>query len=239
MLCKGGRSLEISVSISIAPGRLSKYTKIVRICPRYIMVNQLHNPIVSAQRRYPWLYASVPQYIMQRLWQDNSATHHNLALDHSAQSAVSTKWRFVDVTPSEAHHLREGVINEYELLFGRPTPISSQTCTLETQTTAHREASFVANINPNECRPFHLPDTRIDRLLRLDIGPSWHLSPSFSADITGQVVLPMSGARDLRLLPHVNSRGSAYYSVVFPPPSNEVDWNGELVRCCYSNSFAR
>ena len=177
------------------------------------------------------IYAVFLNISCKRLWQDNSARHHNLALDHSTQSAVSKKWRFADAEPSA------GVINEYESLFGMPTPILSQACTLEPQTTAHREASFIANINPNECRPFHLPDTRIDRLLRLDIGPSWYLSPSFSADITGQVVLPMSGARDLRLLPHVNSRGSAYYSVVFPPPSKEVDWNGDLVRCC-SNSFA-
>lgn len=179
------------MSISIAPGRLSKYTKIVRICPRYIMVNQLHNPIVSAQRDTHAHGSVFLNISCKRLWQDNSVTHHNLALDHSAQSTASTKWRFVDAAPSE------GVINEYELLFGMPTPISSQACTLEPQTTAHHEASFVANINPDECRPFHLPDTRIDRLLRLDIGPSWYLSPSFSADITGQVVLPMSGARDL------------------------------------------
>lgn len=48
MLCKDGRGLEVNVSISIAPGRLSNYTKIVRICPRYIVVNQLPRTIVSA-----------------------------------------------------------------------------------------------------------------------------------------------------------------------------------------------
>lgn len=47
MHCKDGRGLEVSVSISIAPGRLSNYTKIVRICPRYIVVNQLPTAIVS------------------------------------------------------------------------------------------------------------------------------------------------------------------------------------------------
>lgn len=46
MHCKNGRGLEVSVSVGIAPGRLSNYTKIVRICPRYVIVNQLSRPIV-------------------------------------------------------------------------------------------------------------------------------------------------------------------------------------------------
>lgn len=46
MHCKNGRGLEVSVSVSIAPGRLSNYTKIVRICPRYVIVNQLSRPVV-------------------------------------------------------------------------------------------------------------------------------------------------------------------------------------------------
>ena len=40
MHCKDGRRLEVSISVSIAPGRLSNYTKIVRICPRYVVYNQ-------------------------------------------------------------------------------------------------------------------------------------------------------------------------------------------------------
>jgi hypothetical protein len=47
MHCKDGRGLEVSVSVSVAPGRLGSFTKIVRICPRYIVVNQLPFPIVS------------------------------------------------------------------------------------------------------------------------------------------------------------------------------------------------
>jgi hypothetical protein len=47
MHCKDGRGLEVSASVSVAPGRLGSFTKIVRICPRYIVVNQLPFPIVS------------------------------------------------------------------------------------------------------------------------------------------------------------------------------------------------
>ena len=47
MHCKDGRGLEVSVSVSVAPGRLGSFTKIVRICPRYVVVNQLPFPIVS------------------------------------------------------------------------------------------------------------------------------------------------------------------------------------------------
>ena len=47
MHCKDGRGLEVSVSVSVAPGRLGSFTKIVRFCPRYIVVNQLPFPIVS------------------------------------------------------------------------------------------------------------------------------------------------------------------------------------------------
>jgi hypothetical protein len=53
--CGDGRALEISVSITVPLGNLSSYTKIVRLCPRYVLVNMLERPI--------------------RLWQDSSTLH--------------------------------------------------------------------------------------------------------------------------------------------------------------------
>ena len=206
MHCKDGRKLEASVSISIAPGRLSNYTKIVRICPRYIVVNQLPRPI--------------------RLWQDNSIHHPNLAVEHSSKStSESEKWVFSN-TP---HETPGGIINQYELLFGSPTVIdcSEEASDMDARTTAHRDACFIATVHPSELVAFHLPDTRLERLLRVDYGPSWYLSPSFAADIPGEYVLAMSPSRDLRMLPHVTSRGAPVYSVTFPPPNNNV-WSGEL-----------
>lgn len=50
-----GRALEISVSITVPPGNLSSYTKVVRLCPKYILINKLERPI--------------------RLWQDSSTLH--------------------------------------------------------------------------------------------------------------------------------------------------------------------
>ena len=44
-----GRSLEASLSISVAPGRLGQYTKIVRFSPRYVIVNMLPYPITLRQ----------------------------------------------------------------------------------------------------------------------------------------------------------------------------------------------
>ena len=41
MHCRDRRSLEVSVSIGVAPGRLAQYTKIIRFSPRYVLVNQL------------------------------------------------------------------------------------------------------------------------------------------------------------------------------------------------------
>ena len=206
MHCKDGRKLEASVSISIAPGRLSKYTKIVRICPRYIVVNQLHRPI--------------------RLWQDNSVEHPNLAIEHteySSKHSESVKWIF----STSYHERRTDIINQYELLFGSPTVIEESD--MDDQTTAHRDACYIATVQPSDLVAFHLPDTRLERLLRVDYGSSWYLSPSFSADVPGEYVLAMSQARDLRMLPHVTSRGAPFYSVTFPPPNQEdTVWGGEL-----------
>ena len=53
--CVDGRALEISVSITVPMGNLSSYTKIVRLRPRYVLVNKLERPI--------------------RLWQDSSILH--------------------------------------------------------------------------------------------------------------------------------------------------------------------
>ena len=202
MHCKDGRGLEVSVSISVAPGRLSNYTKIVRICPRYVVVNQLPRPV--------------------RLWQDNSILHPNLAVEHSRKDEdESQKWTF----SSQARP--DGVINQYELLFGSPTVIARDEARgMNAQTTAHHDACYIATVGQSELVAFHLPDTRLERLLRVDFGPSWYLSPSFAADITGECVLSMSHARDLRMLPHVSSRGAPFYTVTLPPTNN--DWGGEL-----------
>lgn len=209
MHCKDGRKLEASVSISIAPGRLSNYTKIVRICPRYVVVNQLPRPI--------------------RLWQDNSISHPNLAVEHSSKNTNETqgenKWVFTDSTEAV-----NGIINQYELLFGKPTAIyrSSKDIAMDDQTTAHHDACYIATVNPSQLVAFHLPDTRLERLLRVDYGPSWYLSPSFAADVPGEHVLAMSQAKDLQMLPHVSSRGAPFYSVTFPPSHEDNVWNGEL-----------
>eukprot|EP00986_Skeletonema_menzelii_P013164 scaffold7491_cov142-Skeletonema_menzelii.AAC.15 len=198
MLCKDGRGLEVMVSISVAPGRLSSYTKLVRICPRYVVVNQL------------------PQSI--RLWQDNSLLHSNQVTESSDVPFESRKWIFVDGS-------EKGVINQYEPLFGAPTMIDS-TDEMGLQSNAHHSARYIATIRPSELIAFHLPDTRLERLLRVEVGSGWNLSSSFPSDTPGQHVLSMDRARDIQALPHVSTRAAPYYNVVLPPPDG--GWNGEL-----------
>ena len=41
MHTKDRRSLEVSVGISLAPGHLARFTKIIRFSPRYVLINQL------------------------------------------------------------------------------------------------------------------------------------------------------------------------------------------------------
>lgn len=199
MLCKDGRGLEVMVSISVAPGRLSNYTKIVRICPRYVVMNQL------------------PQSI--RLWQDNSLLHPNQVAESSDVPFESRKWIFVD-------DCEEGVVNQYEPLFGAPTMIDSSE-ERELQTNAHHSACYIATIRPSELIAFHLPDTRLERLLRVDLGSGWNLSSSFPSDTPGQHVLSLERARDIQTLPHVSTRAAPYFNVVLPPPP-DGEWNGEL-----------
>lgn len=200
MLCKDGRGLEVSVSISVAPGRLSNYTKIVRICPRYVVVNQLPQPI--------------------RLWQDNSLLHPNQVAERSDVSFESRKWIFVD-------GCEQGVINQYEPLFGAPTVIdSSEERGILAETTAHHSACYISTIRPSELTAFHLPDTRLERLLRVELGSGWNLSSSFPADTLGQHVLSLDRARDIQTLPHASTRAAPFFNVVLPPADGK--WNGEL-----------
>ena len=199
MHCRDGRRLEVSISVGIAPGRLSDYTKIVRICPRYVIVNQLSRPI--------------------RIWQDNSILHPNQPVDQSLKVNQSQKW-----TLSHSNN-NASRFDEYKQLFGEKLVIHVGSASMS-DTTACGDACYVATIYPSEVISFHLPDTRIDRLLRIEYGSSWNLSPSIPADVTGEYHFSITRAMDLRLLNHVSSRAAPVYTVTIPSPDRE--WDGEL-----------
>lgn len=205
MHCKDRRVLELSVTISVAPGFLSGYTKIIRFTPRYILVNRLSQPI--------------------RIWQDSSLLHSVLE-DRATQSTTRKdvpNWHFR--TQSEQRLDKE---NKYEILFGRPAVVEETILEgAPLGTTAHKLALYIATVGQDELVPFHLPDTRGDRQFRIDLGGSWNLSPSFDADVTGEHTLRVRKALDLRLLRHVNTRASPHYKVAFPPEDGS-DWAGEL-----------
>lgn len=115
--------------------------------------------------------------------------------------------------------------HQYKSLFGEKITIDSD-CNALTETTAHPDACYICTIHPSELIAFHLPDTRVDRLLRLEYGSSWNLSSSIPADVTGEYHITMTRALDLRMLPQVSTRAAPVYTITIPDPDKE--WNGEL-----------
>ena len=98
---------------------------------------------------------------------------------------------------------------------------------------AHVGALFIATAAPSDIIPFHLPDTRADRQLRIDFGTShWNLTSSFPADVAQEYQLKVTRAIDLRLLKHVSTRASPQYKVELPPRAAQgklrSPWDGEL-----------
>lgn len=196
----------------MAPGFLSGYTKIVRLLPRYVLVNQLEFPV--------------------RLWQDSSVFRplaENTAssrLDELVRGTDSRNWRFRK--EEEQHH---EVINSYESLWGRVKNIEERdSVRMPEGTTAHRAASYITTAGSSDFVPFHLPDSRGERQLRIGFGGSWNLTASFASDFPGDHSLTVTKAVDLRFVKHVSTRASPQYRVVLPPTetSGEEEWDGEL-----------
>ena len=147
MHCSQGRLLEVSVNVGVAPGNLSQYTKIVRFCPCYVLVNQLSRPI--------------------RLWQ-NSSLLLNSNEGRSAEEKLSehnSNW-----VENKSHVI--GTIYQYEYLFGgTPTIDHRQKTNMPAGSTASPSALYITTAGKSEIIPFHLPNTRADRQFRIDFGP--------------------------------------------------------------------
>jgi hypothetical protein len=206
MHCKDGRALEISVTLGVAPSFLSGYTKLVRFAPRFVLVNHLERPI--------------------RIWQDSSLLHA-MYEDRSAPGSElkGSKWHF------KSEDDLSDVVNQYDNLFGRSAVLLEDSGVGMTGgATAHKAALYIATAGKSDILPFHLPDTRSDRQLRIDLGGSWNLTSSFSADATGEYTFKITRAIDLRMLSHVTTRASPLYKVVLPPEHGDDSdpWDGEL-----------
>jgi C2 domain len=208
MNCKDFRALETVVVTQTAPGYLSGYTKIVRFLPRYVVVNNLPHGV--------------------RLWQHNSifrpASSESTSIGTAAESA-SKLWRFHPANKSSG----KNKVNQYEVLWGREAILSQDEDVdkMPAGTTAHHAAYYVATVLPSTWRPFNIPDSRGDRLLRIDLGGLWNLTASISADVPGEHTLRISSAIDLRLFKHASTRASPHYDVRLPP-SGESVFAGEL-----------
>lgn len=164
MHCKDGRALEVSVLVSMAPGFLSGYTKVVRFLPRYILVNQLPYPV--------------------RIWQDSSVFRPVSADQTESLIAKKLNWRFRTEKEAKRRCLKK--INQYEELWGRTVTLDERDAEqIMTGTNAHVSALYITTISPFEVVPFILPDTRGDRQIRIDPGEPINLSSSFAADIPG------------------------------------------------------
>jgi hypothetical protein len=207
MQCAEGRSLELIVVVQTAPGILSRYTKIVRILPRYIAVNHLPYPI--------------------RLWQDNSSFRPPTAdAISSSENTGSAKWKLS--APKGAKNDSKKV-NQYENLWGREVNISIDEMGghVPNGTSARESALYIATLSSSAWRPFNVPDSRGDRQIRVGLGAAWNLSSSISADIPGENTLRISRSTDIRLLKHVSTRTSPQYTLTLPEPG-ESSFDNEL-----------
>lgn len=206
MNCKDGRSLELSMVPQTAPGYLSKFTKIVRFLPRYVIVNNLPFPV--------------------RIWQDSSIFQPATGADivDDSTNRKSRRWRIT----SKRSKKDKGKINQYEALWGREVDIMAEEVgfTFPDGTTAPISASFVKSVPPSSWKPFNLPDSCGDRQLRIGIGGPHNISASISADVPGEHTLRLTRAVDLRLLKHVSTRASPQYTITLPP--RRGDFSGEL-----------
>ena len=192
MHCKDGRALEITAVVNVAPGLLSGYTKIVRFLPRYVIVSDLPYPV--------------------RLWQDSSIFRPSLADNSAATPSKERKWRI-----TRGQHRRSArKVNQYESLFGRETTLDERSVVnIPSGTRAHPSALYVTTIGQKEVIPFNLPDSRGERQLRLGLGGQWNLTASISADVPGEHTLKVSRAVDLKIIPHISTRASPEYEIVY------------------------
>ena len=205
MHCVDGRHLEIVLGTRVAPGRLSHYTKIVRLSPKYVLVNQLYRPI--------------------RLWQDSSLVHPSRTLDDFTTDSKGThKW---ESSKGET----EDSLRKYDCLFKDVAQLDYRRGTkMRSGTVADRSARYITTVGKGEMISFHLPDTKFDRELRIDIGRQYNLSASFPCDITSEHTLKMVPVVDLRILKYVNNRAAARYNITLPPEdeTDQSNWDGEL-----------
>jgi len=210
MHCLDGRQLEIALTSRVAPGKLAAYTKIVRLSPKYVLVNQLARPI--------------------RLWQDSSLMHPTRTVDglKTGNNREPPKW----TEKSKENHSKDDT-RKYDFLFGDTALLDYRSGTkMRPGTAADKSALYIITAGKGEMIPFHLPDTKFDRELRIDFGRRFNLTASFHADIISDHIFKISPVVDLRLLKHVDNRASSRFTVQLPPQDeseeNFGEWDGEL-----------
>ncbi|GKY92544.1 hypothetical protein MPSEU_000224700 [Mayamaea pseudoterrestris] len=229
MHCRDGRMIELTMVVSVAPGMLSGYTKIVRFLPRYLVVNALPSAI--------------------RLWQDSSIFRPSAA-DTSVDVAMKERrWRL----PRDRTKKNMKKVNQYEALWGRETILDERyDGPVASTTRAHPSALYVTTAGPSEIIPFILPDSRRERLLRVDLGGEYNLTASISTDSPGEHTLKVTKAVDLKAVPHVLTRASNEYEVRLPSTNLhllatelgiwfETEWGSEktlIVKAVKKDSFA-
>ena len=185
MHTKDGRFIDVAVVMHVAPGILSNYTTIIRILPRYVCANMLGYPV--------------------RLWQDSSIFYPLTSQDgNTTQGEI--KWKFKQ-RPSAKDNL-------YENLWGKEAALDDDLGgKMPLHTAASQSATYISTLDSSDLAPFVLPDTRGDRILRLDFGGSYKLTASISVDDVGEHVLPLTHNVDIKMIRHVSTRASPEYQV--------------------------
>jgi len=222
--CKDGRFLELTVVVQVAPNPVARFTKIIRILPRYVVMSLLPYPV--------------------RLWQDSSIFQPH-AQASSSNNQSTSRWAYTGDNDT-----RPGV-NQYEALWGRTTVLEADSAESLPKTTASGTAFYVGTVAPGDVRPFTLPDSRGFRQLRIDSGFPWKLCSSFSVDVSGDHVLANVEDIDLKMLPHPSTRASSTYVVSLDSSSSlsdgefgvwyETEWDDFrriIVKAVKKHSFA-
>jgi hypothetical protein len=178
MHCMHGRLLEVAVTISVAPGKLCEFTKIVRFSPRFVLVNKLSSPI--------------------RLWQDSSLVHPsrvktNSQRDSNIHANESDNWKIPKADNISTDKSSRKSDLKYHSLFGKSSILDyEKEVGIARGTMAHRSALYITTAGQGDIAPFYIQDTRIDKELRIDLGPHFNLSEFNSEPATDTLVYSLS-----------------------------------------------
>lgn len=182
--CKDGKVLELTAVVTVAPGFLSNYTKVIRLLPRYIVVSRLPYPV--------------------RIWQDSSI----YASVNSQESSIG-QFRRTSISNSKQYESiwgnDEGLFSERDNRIISKESLASSSARHITTVMANGILPFAVPDSRNER---HL---RVDRGSPWDLSPSFpcdaagehmlKMTPAFDLTVVPHVDTRASPRYEVRLPP--------------------------------------